>query len=118
MPKLGTSLRISRIYLSMGIEDKKLDDLDMNDLLKLQAMHGSKIALLVAHVILNGYWSGKILARPLAAWLKWRMPIRSLYTIMQMVVLHGGTADFLNTIRLTRHLKMTEPNLSQETERS
>lgn len=115
-PFEGTLLRVSRYYLSTGLESHKLESLTVENALVLMSIHGKAISRAVACAMLNGYISGKLFTRPLAWYLRWHMTPQQLLGMTRTLLIYGGTADFMNTTRLVRNMKATTPNLGHKTE--
>jgi hypothetical protein len=114
-PFEGTLLRVSAYYLSTGLKDHKLDDITVEESLLLMSVHGKAISKAVACAILNGFWSGKLLTKPLAWYLRWHLKPREMFALTSALLIYGGAADFMNTTRLVRKMKTTTPTLGQKT---
>lgn len=112
-PYQGTLLRLSSYYLATGIKDNQLDDVTVEETVALMAVHGKSISKAIAVAVLNGYWAIKIFTKPLAWYLRWHAKPKELFAIVTMLVVYGGTTDFMNTTRLVRRMKVTAPNLGQ-----
>ncbi len=117
-PFEGTLLRVSRYYLSTGIDSRKIDNLTVEEALVFMGLHGKAISKAVACAILNGYWSGKLFTNFLAWYLRWHMSPKDLFALTTALLIYGGTSDFMNTTRLVRKMKATTPNLGQKTKGS
>ncbi len=105
-PFLGTLYRVASYYLSTGLEATELKDISHEKALGLMAAHGNAIANAVACAWLNGYWAIKLFTKPVSWYLKWYCTPRDLCAIANMLLLFGGTADFMNTTRSVRLMKM------------
>lgn len=117
-PKAGTGLRITVLRLKMGISDEDFDTMTIEDALRHQVKHTDTVARIVALVLLRGRLRGWLFSRLLGYYLRENCHYKTLLNIMQIVTLDNGLEDFLTIIRLTELLILTEPNLSQETQRS
>lgn len=117
-PFEGTMFRVSSYYLSTGIKDQQLEDLTTEEALALMSIHGKTICKAVACAILNGYWSGKLFTKPLAWYLRWHCRPRELFALITVLLIYGGTQDFISTTRSVRQMKTTSPNLGQKTKGS
>ena len=113
-PYQGTMFRVSAYYLSTGIKDHQLDDITTEEALALMSVHGKAITKAVACAILNGYWSGKLLTRFLAWYLRWNCKPGDLFALTTALLIYGGSADFMLTTRSVRQMKATSPNLGQK----
>lgn len=117
-PYEGTLHRIASYYLNTGLTVERLEDVTVEDALEIMAKHGDAICKAVAVAVLNGYWAGKFFTKPLAWYLKWNCLPRELFMLLSIVIIHGGSSDFMNTTRSVRMMKLTTPNLGQKTEGS
>ncbi|MGB4774086.1 MAG: hypothetical protein WBP45_02845 [Daejeonella sp.] len=117
-PKLGTLMRISRLYLKTGITADQLAGIDHENAHQLVAKNGRMMAKIMATALLNGYWRGLLLTGLLAAWLIWKISPQKLCALVYLMVIFSGTQDFFNTIKLVADMKMTSPDLSQRAKRS
>ena len=114
-PFEGTMHRVAGYYLSTGITSKQLEDTSYEEAMTLMHVHGHTLSKAVACAILNGYWSGKLLTRHLAAYLRWNCRPQEITTLVMMLLVYGGTQDFMNTTRSVRMMKITTPRLGQMT---
>lgn len=113
-PYQGTLFRISTYYLSTGLKDSQLENITVEESLAIMAVHGKVISKAVACALLNGYWSGKLFTGPVAWYLKWHCSPKELCALTTALLVYGGSADFMNTTRLVRQMKQTEPKLGQK----
>ncbi len=117
-PYEGTMHRVAAYYLSTGIKSEQLNDISHEDALALWAAHGQTICKAVACAWLNGYWAGKLFTKPLAWYILWHCKPQELFNMTTIILLYGGTADFINTTRSVRMMKMTTPTKGQKTQGS
>lgn len=117
-PFEGTMHRVSAYYLSTGMKERQLEEVSVEESLALMSVHGKSISKAVACAILNGYWTGLLFTKPLAWYLRWHCKPRELFGIASALLIYGGAADFMNTTRLVRRMKLTTPNLGQTTQGS
>lgn len=118
MPFAGTLDRVAIYYLKTGIPVEKLNDISAEEALVLRAEHGDNLRKAVACALLNGYWSGWLFTRPLAAYLKWSLHDKTIFKILNLLIAFGGLADFMTTTRYIRGMRITAPNLGQKTKGS
>ena len=112
-PVMGNMLRISGMYLKMGIGDE-LKEQDMNNWIALFRRTAKPASRIVAIGILRGRVSGWLFCRPLAWWLRWHTDSRQLSELADLLVALSGVQDFMNTITFLREMKITSPaNVSQ-----
>ena len=117
-PYEGTMHRVASYYLSTGINSDELNDISHEAALSLWAIHGKTICKAVACAWLNGYWSGKLFTGLLGWYIQWHCKPKELFGIVTILLLYGGTSDFINTTRSVRMMKLTTPKLGQETQGS
>lgn len=117
-PFAGTSMKILEIRLKINLTDAQLfdEELTVEHVFALQVAHGKDVAQIVALGILRK----KSLLRPiyyriLANYLLGVKEFRELLELMEEITLGCGGEAFINTIRLTKVLRLTKPNLSQPT---
>jgi hypothetical protein len=117
-PYEGTMHRVAGYYLRTGITSETLENISHEAALGLMAVHGENITKAVACAWLNGYWAGKLLTRPLAWYMRWHCTPQEIATVAMMLLLYGGTSDFMITTRSVRMMKITAPRLGQTTKGS
>ena len=93
-PYEGTMYRVARYYLRTGLSGEKLDNLTLEEALELMCVHGKDINKAVAVAVLNGYWSGKLLTRPLAWYLRWHCNSKEIFALLGLLLLYGGCIGF------------------------
>ncbi len=116
---LSFTLTLPTLYTLMQIADECLKieqdvtaELNTHEAMKLLANDGKRVRKIVAMALLNSSkwlwlsgWLGKQLSKCLKS--------EDMLQLYQLIVLHGGLEDFLNTIRLIRQTRITKPmNLS------
>lgn len=106
---LGTLLMLSKYYLKVGFDEKKLVD-DPLGVSRLEITRTAKtLAMIAAIGILNNKTKIKLFARPFAKWLLWRLTPNKLYELSMTIVVLNNTGDFINSIRLMSALRVTAP---------
>ena len=111
-PYWGTMVRISKLWLSMGVKAKDIATNTLEDDLLLIQDHGLKVATIVALGFLRGRFMGRF-APMLGRWLLWRVsPILLTEAAYRLVTL-SRVEDFTNTIRLIGTMNVTR-SLSPE----
>lgn len=114
-PVIGNMLRISKMYIKMGIGENEIEEGEWRDWIKLFEKTAVPASRIVAVGMLRGKWRGWLFARPLAYWLRWKVNSREIAEMAAMLVSLSGVQDFMNTIKFLQGMKMTAPaNLSQE----
>lgn len=113
-PYSGTLLRISKLYISMGVSKKSLDNMTYEDKMLLHAKHGEKIALMVAFAIIRGFIPGLLFARLLAFILLWQMKPVMLHEAWYQLLSLLDTKSFIDIIRSADQINLMKPKLSQQ----
>ena len=113
-PFEGTMHRIARYYLSTGLALENLENLTMESAIKIHANHSKPISKAVATAILNGYLKGKLFTNILAWYLRWHLTPQAILTLVTVLIVHGGTKDFIITTKSVRSMKLTTPKMGQQ----
>lgn len=109
LPTLHTLLCISHEYVQLQDGTKELNAWQAMQLL---SQDGKRVRKMVAMALLNrsrllwlSGWLGRQLSKSLTG--------EDILQLYQLIVVHGGLEDFLNTIRLIHQTRITKPmNLS------
>ncbi|MDO6808085.1 hypothetical protein Q4603_05680 [Zobellia galactanivorans] len=117
-PYYGTLMRASAYYLSTGLKDHQIEDVTVEQSVALMSVHGKALSKAVAVSVLNGKWKGLLFTKPLARYLRWHMTAQEMCAIVTMLLVYGGTSDFMNTTRSVRLMKATTPKLGQKVQGS
>lgn len=105
-------LQIALEYLEMGITD--ITELRLYDAFKLYAKHHDHVCNIVA-LSTESRWPQWLIARQLSR----QLNPTELFYLFNLILLHGGIEDFINTIRSIAKTRITKPmNLSPEEETS
>lgn len=112
-PRMGVLYRISNLFLKMDVDIEELANMNMKRGFEMLS-DKVKIMCEITAVAMLGYRSGRWLRKPVARYLFRNCKPDELYALFYAVIVFSGVKDFLNTIRLTSILTITEPrNLSQ-----
>lgn len=117
-PFEGTLHRVASYYLSTGITAEQLEGLTVEKALVLNKSHSKAISKAVAVAILNGYVSGWLFTKILAKYLRWHLKPVEMYTLVSLLIIHGGIQDFMNTTKSVRMMMITTPKKGQKTKGS
>lgn len=112
-PVCAQLLRISRLYVSMGIEESELESEETGVQLETVSHHLVDASRLVALGMIRGGVRSYLFHRLLARYLRCHSDTKTLSELAKMVVAFSGAENFMPIIRSIGHLKITEPNLSQ-----
>ncbi|WP_115171340.1 hypothetical protein [Sphingobacterium spiritivorum] len=117
-PSLGNKIRISALYLKMGIKEAELQETTHENAEALLVKYSHTLLRIVAICMFKGCFWPWLLNRPVAVYLKWKLTPQRLFALVHLIVLFSGTTDFMNTIRSVKTMKVTEPIQSQNPKRS
>ncbi|MGL5682636.1 MAG: hypothetical protein ACRDDZ_06200 [Marinifilaceae bacterium] len=114
-PTTGGLLRISRLYLTIGLKYEDIKDYGPEENMKLMVDHGKAISKMVALSICRGYLSGMLFSGIVAWWLRWRChPLvlqEAWYIFIGMV---SESKSFQNIIKSAQTLNLMAPRMSRE----
>lgn len=114
LTRAGTSYRISRYYAQLGVTQETLENLTIDEALKLHATKGVILSKMIACAVLNGYVSGYLLTPALAWYIRWNADQIYQQAIINWLILHGDVAHFISIIRSAHRMTVTMPILSQQ----
>ena len=117
-PPLGGLLRIVRLWLKTGATVDMLTGMDERERLEFMSVHGKDVSKMVASMIYSGFASGKLLAPPLAAYLRWRCHPDVLMLACAKFMQLLDSQSFIDIIRSVAVLNVAAPRLSQKGKRS
>lgn len=114
-PSAGNHLRISSLYLKMGITDDQLKATTMHVAKELEVKHTYTHCRIIALTLFKGYLTPLVLNRVMALWLKWNLSQSQIMDIAEFLLSLGGTANFMNTTRYIKEMLITAviPELGQ-----
>lgn len=113
-PFEGTMHRIARYYLSTGITTDQLEGITVEKATELHLKHSKAISKAVAVAVLNGYVKGLLFTKFLAWYLRWHLTPQIMLSLVSILILHGGTQDFITITKSVRKMKLTTPTLGQK----
>lgn len=117
-PRAGSFLRMGREYLKCQLSIDKLEGMSIENALEFQVKYAKYIHRALACLYLATPLKTKLLMRPVAWLIKEGLTNKESLTILQMVIIYGGSEDFMTTTRYIRGVMITLPNLGQKTKRS
>lgn len=118
MPTARVSVEVIKLKILIEADCPNLDDLTLKEAQLLQIKHTRTIARMLAILVIGNkrrWWKSK---RLLANLIEKELSFEDMLAIATPAMLGAGTADFIDFIRLSETLRLTAPNLSQETKRS
>lgn len=111
-PGAGGMMRIANKYLALGAKYDDLKEYDFEQQMKFVAEHGRAISEIVACTIVRGDFWGRVLNKPVAWWLRWRVhPAYLGEAMVQMLTLLDIT-PFFATIKLAQAVNLMTRRLS------
>lgn len=109
-PTFGGHIRIAKLFLALGFTYEEIEAFTPEEQTAFIATRGHILSQMVALCILRGYWSGLIMAKPLAWVLRWCVRDTYLIAALNQYIRLMGTQSFKTIIRYTG---LTNPMLSQ-----
>jgi hypothetical protein len=105
-PRLGTQIRIARLYLEMGVTCDQYKACGTDGKLRFMAEHAAKISRMVALTVCRGIVSGYLFSGVVAWFFRWAVDDIYMDAAYEKFVFLLGTKSFENTIRSA---EMTNP---------
>ena len=112
-PRLGGPIRLSRVYLRLGVTAAEMERFTKEEEMAFIAAHGKDLSLMVAYTLCRGWLWRKLLVRPTAWWIRNMMEQRYLMACMRKFVLLLGTDPFTSIIRSAERTNPMKPRLSR-----
>lgn len=113
IPTTGSIVRISRIYLRMGVTPEEYDGYTLDGRLRFAALHGRDICRIVAAGVVRGPVVGKLLNRPVAWLLGELMHPLALAEAWRQILTAMSTTSFGNIIASAAVLNRMQPLASR-----
>ena len=113
-PYLGTLIRMSRIYLRLGVTYDEMTGFTREQEAEFMAEHGRDMARMVALAICRGRLSGWLFSGLLAKVILWRCDDRYVFAAGLMFRSLLGTRSFRNIIRSAERMNPMQPRLSRK----
>lgn len=111
-PGMGGIMRIYNLYLKMGISREEMKEYTYEQNMKLVAEHGKTISRIVAYTLLRGPLLGRLLNRPVAWWLRWRVHPMFLQEAFYQLTVMLDPKPFTTIINSVEMMNPMKPNLS------
>ena len=109
---LGNLARISNLYLQMGITYAEMQEYTFEQNMEFIAGHGVTVSRMVAYTLVRSKFWGRLLNRPVAWWLRWRVqPMLLQEAMFQVLTMLNPTScqTIINSVEMMNPMK---PNLS------
>ena len=113
-PYLGTLIRMSKLYVKIGVTYDEMSRFTPAQEAEFMASHGRGVAELVALGICRGRLSGKIFSGMLARMLLWNCDDRYIFGAGLLFRSLLSTRSFRNIIRSAQRTNPMKPRLSQK----
>lgn len=117
-PRGGSYLRMGEQYLQCQLSIDKLENISIENAMLFQVRYAKYIYRALACLFLAKPLVTKLFMKPVAWWMKEALTPKEALTFLQMVIIYGGSEDFMITTRYIRGVMITIPNLGQKTKRS
>lgn len=112
IPNLESRVRISKMYLKMGVKYTDLGKYTFEQKLDFMRKHTKTVSRMVAYGIVRGWILGRLLNRPVAWMLRNCMHPAALEEAWMLAIGTMNTVPFGNIIRLAEVMNLMSPNLS------
>lgn len=113
VPNMESRVRISKMYLKMGVKYTDLEKYTFEQKLDFMRKHTKTVSRMVAYGIVRGWLLGRFLNRPVAWMLRNCMHPAALEEAWMLAIGTMNTVPFGNIIRLAQVMNLMPPNLSQ-----
>lgn len=114
VPTVESRIRISRMYVVMGVTYEQLQAFTFEQKMEFTAKHGKTISRMIAYGIVRGHFLGWLLNRPVAWMLRTQMHPVALEEAFILCMSAMNTVPFGDIIRLAEMTNILMPNLSQK----
>ena len=111
-PGLANLMRIAHLYLRMGVTYQEMQAYTYEENMQFIALHGKMVSRVVACSLVRGKLWGKLLNRPVAYWLRWRVHPLFLQEAMFQLLTMINPKSFQTIINSVEMMNPLKPNLS------
>lgn len=112
VPNMESRVRISKMYLKMGVKYTDLEKYTFEQKLDFMQKHTKTVSCMVAYGIVRGWILGRLLNRPVAWMLRNCMHPAALEEAWMLAIGTMNTVPFGNIIRLAEVMNLMSPSLS------
>ena len=113
-----TLIRMSRLFVEMDIDIKKLRAGELGSMLECIGKNATTVSRIIAHGMIRGTMASFLLNRPLAWYLRCYMDMRTMAELTKIIVLLTSPEDFMSIITSIATLNLMSPMVSQKKEGS
>lgn len=111
-PGLGNLSRIANLYLQIGVTYDEMKEYTFEQNMKFIAEHGVAVSRIVAFTLTRSKFWGRLLNRPVAWWLRWRVHPMYLQEAMFQFLTMLDPKSFQTIISSVEMMNPMKPNLS------
>lgn len=111
-PGAGGIIRIVNKYLKLGVTYEEMKAFDFDQRMQFVSEHGKEVSELVAYAIVRGFILGRLLNKPVAWWLRWRVHPAYLNEAMMQLLINLDITSFFSTIRSAQAMNLMTRRLS------
>lgn len=112
-PCLGNLIRISKLYLQIGVTYEQMEEFDKDQELRFIAEHGQRVSKMVALTICRGAISGTLFAGLLGWLIRWFVTDTYLQAASKKFITLMGTRSFTTIISSVEAANPMKPRMSQ-----
>ena len=113
-PVYAQLLRMSRLYVKMGIDLEEMEEAGTIERFTILAKNGVLASRIIACGMIRSTWRTFFFHRLLARYMRRRMDANTMAELTRLIISYAGAENFFNIIRSIAHVKVTTPNLSQK----
>ncbi|WP_277122316.1 hypothetical protein [Bacteroides ndongoniae] len=118
IPSTRSLIRVSRMYLAMGVTAEEYDGYTLEQKARFMVLHGTAVSRTVAYGILRGPIMGRLLNRPLAWLLRQNMHPVAMTEAWRQMLTCINTVPFGTIIASAEALNKMQPMQSHTEKRS
>lgn len=113
-PRLGGLIRLSRVYLRLGVTAAEMEKFTKEEEMAFIAAHGKDLSRMIAYTLCRGWWSRHLLVGLTAWWVRHFMEPAYMDAAMRNFVFLLGTDPFTSIIRSAGMTNPMKLRLSQK----
>lgn len=113
LPVAANLIRISRLFVQMGIDPKTVTAESFGTVLEYIGQHGVTASRIIAYGLIRGSFSAWLWNRPLAWYIRNHATLPNMAELVRIINLLSGAEAFVDIIRSVSDMQVTKPTLSQ-----